>query len=218
MLLKNDVGGMYGRLKSKKAAGEGFGDIYDSVLGTINTNLMAHDFVMNVALIPYTENYSWTGIQNTYILVMNSLAKMFPYLFEADYTKASPEDVKGRIHEVLCDNKRIDLAGDKRQLIINIMKVGGDSDALNGYERVVSQLISQTDAKIASMGDADSDYWDKVSIIAHKSRTEFCKIAMSKVFQDVATLKKKAYHDTHTYIASKILDCDEKMVCTPVYD
>ena len=101
---------------------------------------------------------------------------------------------------------------------INIMKVGGDYDALNGYERVVSQLISQTDAKIASMGDADSDYWDKVSIIAHKSRTEFCKIAMSKVFQDVATLKKKAYHDTHTYIASKILDCDEKMVCTPVYD
>lgn len=209
---------MYGRLKSKKAAGEGFGDIYDSVLKTINTNLMAHDFVMNVALIPYTENYSWTGIQNAYISGMSTLAKTFPYLFECDYTKASPENIKGRIHEVLCDKKRIDLAGDKKQLIIKIMKLGDDSDALNDYERAVSQFISQTDANIASMGDADSDYWDKVSIIAHKSRTSFCTIAMAKAFQDVATLKKKAYQDTHTYIASKILECDEKMVCNPVYD
>jgi len=218
-LLKNDVGGMYGRLKSKKAAGEGFGDIYDSVLGKINTNLMAHDFVMNAALIPYTEDYLWTGIQNAYISVMATLAKTLPYFFEADITKASPENMKGNIHEVICAKRKIDSAGDKKQLIIKIMKLGEDANALNGYERIVSKFISQTEAKIASMGDADSDYWDKVSIIAHKSRTNFCKIAMAKELQDVATLKKKAYQDTHTYIASKMLDCDEKtQLCHPVYD
>ena len=219
LLLKNDADGMYGRSKSKKAAGEGFGDIYDSVLGKINTNLMAHDFVMNAALIPYTEDYLWTGIQNAYISVMATLAKTLPYFLEADFTKASPENMKGRIHEVLCAKTKIDSAGDKKQLIIKVMKLGEDSDALNDYERVVSKFISQTDATIASMGDADSDYWDKVSIIAHKSRTSFCKIAMAKAFQDVATLKKKAYQDTHTYIASKMLDCDEKTrLCNPVYD
>ena len=201
---------MYGRSKSKKAAGEGFGDIYDSVLGKINTNLMAHDFVMNAALIPYTEDYLWTGIQNAYISVMGTLAKTFPYFFEADFTKASPENMKGRIHEVLCAKTKIDSAGDKKQLVIKIMKLREDANALNGYERIVSKFISQTEARIASMGDADSDYWDNVSIIAHKSRTNFCKIAMAKEFQDGATLKKKAYQDTHTYIASKMLDCDEK--------
>ena len=128
-MLKNDVDGMYGRLKSKKAAGEGFGDIYDSVLGTINSSLMAHDFVMNAALIPYTENYSWTVIQNAYGSLMGTLAKTFPAFFEADFTQASPENMKGRIQEVLCAKTKIDSAGDKKQLIIKIMKLGEDANA-----------------------------------------------------------------------------------------
>ena len=150
---------------------------------------------------------------------MGALAKTLPYFLEADFTKASPENMKGRIHEVLCAKTKIDSAGDKKQLVIKIMKLGEDANALNGYERIVSKFISQTEAKIASTGHADSDYWDKVSIISHKSRTNFCKIAMAKEFQDGATLKKKAYQDTHTYIASKILDCDEKTrLCNAVYN
>ena len=224
LIIKNGVDGHYGRLKSKKATGEGFGDLYDDVLTKIRQRLMAHDFVMNVALIPYTENLAWTKWQNFDLSSLKSLSvfmykSLFPSWIDIGLTQSTSANLHGNIYSVLCDPKKIDSMEQKRQMVVNVLKRGDDVASLDTYEHLLTKLHSKIKTHIFSMGRADSDYWDKVAIHSYKSRATFCEMTTSEQYQEVLPFKKTGYLDAHTYMATQILECKEKIqTCSPVYD
>ena len=217
--MKNDVDGQHGKLASKKVAGEGWGDKHDDVLLAISKRLRAHDFIMNVALIPYTENIAWTKFQNFYLSTLKSFSTKFPSWFDVSFEKSAPEDLEGKIYQVLCDEKKIVAAGSKRQIVVNVIKRSDDVGSLKTHESLMSKYHSKIEAHMLSMGTADSDYWDNVALVSYRSRAEFCEMAMSKQFQAAFPYKKHGHKDAHTYMATQILDCNEKIqTCTPVVD
>jgi len=220
LIIKNDVDGKQGYLYSKKVRGEGWGDIRDDVLTALDKELRSYDFIMNIAMIPYTENMAWTKFQNFYWSSLKTLSTKYPDWFDFtnwEFMSAKKEDMEGKIYAVLCDERKIAAAGDKEQIVINANKLGEDVDSLKTHDSLITKFHAKTETKMMSMGKADADYWDNIAILSYPSRDKFCELTMSKQFQEAFPYRKNGIKDAHTYLATKILDCNEKVQkCTPV--
>lgn len=220
MIIKNEFEGKQGQLYSKKVRGEGWGDIHDDVLKAIEKQLRGYDFIMNIAMFPYTENLAWTKFQNFYWSGLKTLSTKYPDWFDFtnwEFLSAKKEDITGKIYEVICAEKKIAAAGDKKQIIINASKLGEDTASLKTHESLTTKFHAKIESEMLSMGKADADYWDNIAIIAYESREKFCELAMSKQFQDAFPYRKKGIKDAHTYLATQILECNEKaQKCTAI--
>jgi len=219
LIINNDIDGNQGYLYSKKVRGEGWGDIRDDALTAIDKQLRAYDFVLNLAMIPYTENMAWTKFQNFYWTSLKTLSTNYPDWFDFtnwEFMSAKKEDMEGKIYGVLCDERKIKEAGDKPQIVINANKIGEDSESLKKTQSLTNNFHAKTNTKMLTMGKADADYWDNVAILSYTSRDKFCELTMSKQFQEAFPYRKKGIKDAHTYLATQILECNEKAKkCTP---
>ena len=118
---------------------------------------------------------------------------------KAEVEDLDHEDLVGE----LCNDVTVAKAGS--EVMINVMKVK-KADIFEKYSMAcLFSFFPVINTRIWEMGTPKSDYWDSLALVEYSSRAGFCKMVLSKEYQEVFMDKVQGLEDTHTYLTKQIV-------------
>jgi len=168
-------------------------------------------FVKSFKVFPFSSNPARKHAVNFLIKLKSFINYNIPTL--VDYlqslkVKLTPKDeVEDLDHEdlvgELCNDVTVAKAGS--EVMINVMKVK-NAEIFEKYSLAcLFSFFPVINTMIWEAGSPKSDYWDSLALVEYASRAGFCKMVLSKEYQEVFMHKVHGLEDTHTYLTKQIV-------------
>merc|ERR1712183_526400 len=113
-------------------------------------------------------------------------AKLTP---KAEVEDIDHEDLVGE----LCNDATVAKAGS--EVMINVMKVKETEIFEKYFKACLFSFFPSINTRIWEVGTPKSDYWDSLALVEYSSRAGFCKMVLSKEYQEVFMHKVKGLED-----------------------